>query len=156
MTPDVGYTPAVTMPESSVRDEGSVTRISRPRYLPGRQPPIAARHTYRNSPGSLFRPGAGLLLAMVVALCAGCRDAPKTAERPPEPVKVAAVVQRDVPIFAEWVGTTVGYVTAQLGRLVAYVQLYKALGGGWNLKDPQLPPSTAEAQEPAACADKKC
>jgi len=44
----------------------------------------------------------------------------------------------------------------RLGRLVAYVQLYKALGGGWNLKDPQLPPSTAEAQEPAACADKKC
>jgi multidrug efflux system outer membrane protein len=44
----------------------------------------------------------------------------------------------------------------RLGRLVAYVQLYKALGGGWNLKDPQVPPSTAAAQEPAACADKKC
>ena len=44
----------------------------------------------------------------------------------------------------------------RLGRLLAYVQLYKALGGGWNLKDPQVPPSTAEAQEPAACAEKKC
>src|SRR5260370_39574429 len=122
MTPDVGYTPAVTMPESSVRDEGSVTRISRPRYLPGRQPPIAARHTYRNSLGSLFRPGAGLLLAMIVALSAGCRDAPKTAERPPEPVKVAAVVQRDVPIYAKWVGTTVGYVTAQIrARAAGYL-----------------------------------
>jgi len=97
MTPDVGYTPAVTMPESSVRDEGSVTRISRPRYLPGRQPPIAARHTYQNAQAQI-----------------------------------------------------------RLGRLVAYVQLYKALGGGWNLKDPQLPPPKAEAQEPAACAHKKC
>jgi multidrug efflux system outer membrane protein len=44
----------------------------------------------------------------------------------------------------------------RLGRLLAYVQLYKALGGGWNLKDPQVPPSTAAAQEPAACAEKKC
>ena len=25
----------------------------------------------------------------------------------------------------------------RLNRLVAYVQLYKALGGGWNVKDPQ-------------------
>jgi multidrug efflux system outer membrane protein len=44
----------------------------------------------------------------------------------------------------------------RLGRLLAYVQLYKALGGGWNLKDPQVPPPTAAAQEPAACVDKKC
>ncbi len=45
----------------------------------------------------------------------------------------------------------------RLGRLTAYVQLYKALGGGWNLKDPQVPPSTADATtQPASCADKKC
>jgi hypothetical protein len=44
----------------------------------------------------------------------------------------------------------------RLGRLLEYVQLYKALGGGWNLKDPQVPPSTAAAQEPASCAEKKC
>lgn len=43
----------------------------------------------------------------------------------------------------------------RLGRLLAYVQLYKALGGGWNLKDPQVPPSAA-VQEPAACAENKC
>jgi multidrug efflux system outer membrane protein len=44
----------------------------------------------------------------------------------------------------------------RLGRLLAYVSLYKALGGGWNLKDPQVPPSTAEATPPASCAEKKC
>jgi membrane fusion protein (multidrug efflux system) len=61
---------------------------------------------------------AGLLVA-VVSLSFGCRDAPKSAERPPEPVKVTPVVQRDVPIYAEWVGTTVGYVTAQIRARVA-------------------------------------
>ena len=49
-----------------------------------------------------------------------------------------------------------GQAQLRLGRLLAYVQLYKALGGGWNLKDPQVPPSTAAAQEPAACPEKKC
>jgi multidrug efflux system outer membrane protein len=50
------------------------------------------------------------------------------------------------------------YTQAQirLGRLLAYVQLYKALGGGWNLKDPQQPPTTAAAGESAACPEKKC
>jgi len=54
------------------------------------------------------------LLAVTVSLRARCGDAPKTGARPPEPVKVTPVVQRDVPIYGEWVGTTVGYVTAQL------------------------------------------
>jgi outer membrane protein, multidrug efflux system len=34
----------------------------------------------------------------------------------------------------------------RLGRLLAYVKLYKSLGGGWNLSDPQSPPKTAAAQ----------
>ena len=48
------------------------------------------------------------------------------------------------------------YAQAQirLGRLLAYVQLYKALGGGWNLKDPQEPPAPAAATERAACTEK--
>jgi multidrug efflux system outer membrane protein len=44
----------------------------------------------------------------------------------------------------------------RLGRLLAYVQLYKSLGGGWNLKDPQSPPSASAAPERAACSDKQC
>jgi membrane fusion protein (multidrug efflux system) len=55
-----------------------------------------------------------LFIFAVVASAAGCKEAPKAAVRPPEPVKVAPVVQRDVPIYGEWVGTTVGYVTAQI------------------------------------------
>jgi multidrug efflux system outer membrane protein len=40
------------------------------------------------------------------------------------------------------------FVQAQirLGRLIAFVHLYKALGGGWNLADPQSPPKTAVAR----------
>jgi membrane fusion protein (multidrug efflux system) len=68
---------------------------------------------------SRFRAGGRLLVAVAVSLSYGCRDAPKSAERPPEPVKVTPVVQRDVPIYAEWVGTTVGYVTAQIRARVA-------------------------------------
>ncbi len=69
-----------------------------------------------------------LLIVVAVALSAGCRDAPKTGARPPEPVQVAPVVQRDVPIYGEWVGTTVGYVTAQIrARVSGYLvsQNYK-------------------------------
>ena len=40
-------------------------------------------------------------------------------------------------------------------RLTAYVQLYKALGGGWNVKDPQTP-ATASLGERAACAGMRC
>ena len=49
-----------------------------------------------------------------------------------------------------------GQAQIRLNRLLAYVQLYKALGGGWNLKDPQAPPTTAAAEERAACAEQKC
>jgi outer membrane protein, multidrug efflux system len=48
------------------------------------------------------------------------------------------------------------YTQAQirLNRLLAYVQLYKALGGGWNLNDPQQPPATAAATGSAPCTEK--
>jgi multidrug efflux system outer membrane protein len=48
------------------------------------------------------------------------------------------------------------YTQAQirLNRLLAYVQLYKALGGGWNLKVPQEPPATAATTGSAPCTEK--
>jgi membrane fusion protein, multidrug efflux system len=85
----------------------------------GSSGPTAARKAHRKSPSRLFHPAAGLLLAAALSISAGCKDAPKPAARPPEPVKVAPVIQRDVPIYAEWVGTTVGYVTAQIRARVS-------------------------------------
>ncbi len=71
---------------------------------------------------------SAVVLASAALLAPGCREAPKPAARPPEPVKVAPVVQQDVPIYGEWVGTTVGYVTAQIrARVHGYLisQKYK-------------------------------
>jgi len=49
------------------------------------------------------------------AILTGCGDARRSGAPPPPPVvKVEAVVQRDVPISAEWVGSLVGYVNAQI------------------------------------------
>src|SRR6266849_1866800 len=71
----------------------------------------------------------GLLVIAIAALSAGCRDSSTAAGPPPPPaVQVEAVVEKDVPIYGEWVGTTVGYVTAQISaRVSGYLvsQTYK-------------------------------
>jgi RND family efflux transporter MFP subunit len=54
----------------------------------------------------------GLMLGAIVT---GCGDGTRVGAPPPPPVvTVEAVVQRDVPISAEWVGSLVGYITAQI------------------------------------------
>jgi membrane fusion protein (multidrug efflux system) len=61
-----------------------------------------------------------LVAVMLGAIVTGCGDASRAAAPPPPPlVKVEPVVEQDVPISAEWVGTLVGYVTAQLRARVA-------------------------------------
>jgi membrane fusion protein (multidrug efflux system) len=63
--------------------------------------------------------GASLIGAVMIA-AAGCGDASRAAAPPPPPVvKVEPVVQRDVPISVEYVGSLVGYVTAQIRARVA-------------------------------------
>ena len=63
---------------------------------------------------------AGVLACVVVAaaLAAGCQRAwtapPAPPAAPATEVKVETVQQKDVPISAEWVGTLVGYVDAQI------------------------------------------
>jgi RND family efflux transporter MFP subunit len=57
--------------------------------------------------------GAGIVLALVFA--AGCqRHVVAQQKRPAPVVEVATVVQRDVPVYGEWVGTLQGYVTARI------------------------------------------
>ena len=58
-----------------------------------------------------------------MSLIGGCQEAATVAgtAEPPE-VQVTQVVQQDVPIYSEWVGTTVGYVTAQIrARISGYL-----------------------------------
>ena len=66
-----------------------------------------------NDPRVLVRSLGRLTLVVAIAVTAGCREAPKTAA-PVVPVKVTTVIERDVPIYREWLTTTVGLVTAQI------------------------------------------
>jgi RND family efflux transporter MFP subunit len=58
----------------------------------------------------------GLLAVALLLYAVGCGDSKVRAAAPPPPpvVEVAPVVQKDVPIQGEWVGTLEGYVNAQI------------------------------------------
>src|SRR5258707_3281420 len=68
------------------------------------------------------------LLPAVSLLFTGCRNPNAAAPPPPAEVEVAAVVQKDVPIYGEWVATLDGYVNAQIQpQVTGYIvrQTYK-------------------------------
>src|SRR5438876_4777907 len=63
---------------------------------------------------------AGLLIGVIATFGAGCGDTSRATGGPPAPVvKVEPVVERNVPISAEWVGTLVGYINAQIRARVS-------------------------------------
>jgi len=53
------------------------------------------------------------ILVTVLAFCAGCSK-PVAPVQPPPNVAVTAVIQRDVPIYQEWVGSMAGNVDADI------------------------------------------
>lgn len=70
----------------------------------------------------LARSAGALLIAAFASLSGGCGDSKATAPAPRVAVVVTPVVERDVSIYREWVGTTVGYVTAQIrARVTGYL-----------------------------------
>jgi membrane fusion protein (multidrug efflux system) len=63
-----------------------------------------------------------LIMGMVVAAiaCSGC------SRKPPPPqlivVSVAVPVQKDVPVYSEWIGTTVGFIDAEIhSKITGYL-----------------------------------
>src|SRR5262249_30280454 len=64
---------------------------------------------------------ASALLAIILACTlAGCNQKSGAAAGPPPPtVKVVTVTEQDVPISVEYVGTLVGYITAQIRSRVS-------------------------------------
>ena len=82
---------------------------------------------YGNHFSVLARPVLALL-PIAIFFAAGCGK-PNAASAVPSPeVEVASVVQKDVPIFNEWVATLDGYVNAQIqAQVTGYViqQTYK-------------------------------
>jgi len=77
----------------------------------------------RGRSGRLAQALGGLLVLGLVSLSAGCKDAATVAATPEPPeVQVTPVLQKDTPIYSEWVGITVGYVTAQMrARVTGYL-----------------------------------
>jgi membrane fusion protein (multidrug efflux system) len=55
-----------------------------------------------------------ILFAMALVICAGCSSKKEQAPPPPPGVTIAVVVQKDVPIAQEWVGTMAGNVDADI------------------------------------------
>jgi membrane fusion protein, multidrug efflux system len=59
--------------------------------------------------------GLAVLSAATSAGIAGCAKPTKKADTPPPPaVVVASVVQRDVPVYGEWIGITAGDINAAI------------------------------------------
>jgi len=58
---------------------------------------------------------AAVVAALLAVVSTGCGDRAASAPAPPPPaVEVASVIQKDVPLQGEWVGTLEGYVNAQI------------------------------------------
>ena len=61
-----------------------------------------------------------MVLVFVTVLGAGCERRVASAPAPPAPkVEVTPVIQKDVPVQGEWVGTLEGYVNAQISPQVS-------------------------------------
>jgi membrane fusion protein, multidrug efflux system len=81
-----------------------------------------------------------LLDAITVACTLGvaaCSKPPPPAQEAAD-VKVAEVVKQDVPVHSEWVGTTDGYINAQIRAKVQGYLLTKAYRDGSTVKAGQL------------------
>jgi RND family efflux transporter MFP subunit len=57
---------------------------------------------------------AGLLAAAAAVPVLACAKKEAAAPPPPPAVEVAPVVQKDVPVYAEWIGTLDGFVNAEI------------------------------------------
>ncbi|MEW6366994.1 MAG: efflux RND transporter periplasmic adaptor subunit [Acidobacteriota bacterium] len=71
--------------------------------------------TKRGNLGMVVVPAVGLACLAVV----GCEKKPPAAEGPPPEVLVTRVIQQDVPVYHEWIGTTDGFVNAEIRPKVA-------------------------------------
>ncbi len=75
--------------------------------------------------------------ALLLAATACKKTAPATAPPAPE-VVVTEVVQRDVPLYSEWVGTTAGFVNAQIHPKVSGYLLKQNYRDGDKVNEGQL------------------
>ncbi|MGA2389389.1 MAG: efflux RND transporter periplasmic adaptor subunit [Candidatus Sulfotelmatobacter sp.] len=82
----------------------------------------------------------GLVSAVLLLNAFGCGNGKVKAAAPPPPpvVKVAPVIQKDVPVHGEWVGTLEGYVNAQIQPQVTGYLIRQDYHEGSLVKKDQL------------------
>src|SRR5262245_33716832 len=94
--------------------------VSNPHHAPRSWRMSIQRRMARGGAGVEYL-APGCLIALAALAFAACKDAAPPA--PPPDVVVANVVQQDVPIYFEWVGTTDGNINAQIrARVNGYLQ----------------------------------
>src|ERR1700722_9184127 len=79
---------------------------------------------------------AASIISLISIRATGCRKPVATAPAPT--VLVTEVIQKDVPIFSEWVGTTVGFVNAQIHPRVQGYLLKQVYQDGHGVKAGEL------------------
>lgn len=77
------------------------------------------------------------LLFLAVAFCNGCSSDKEKPAPPPPGVTVVAVLQKDVPVYQEWVGTMAGNVDAEIRPKVGGFLLNKVYSEGSFVKKGQ-------------------
>jgi membrane fusion protein (multidrug efflux system) len=82
----------------------------------------------------------GLITAVFLLNALGCSNSKvrAAAPSPPQVVEVAAVIQKDVPVQGEWVGTLEGYVNAQIQPQVSGYLIRQDYQEGAFVKKGQL------------------
>ncbi len=77
---------------------------------------------------SVSRAASRALLCGPLLILGGCSGGKAASAPPPPTVEVATVIQRDTPIYSDWVATLDGYVNAEIQpRVSGYIikQNYK-------------------------------
>src|SRR5580658_4683309 len=88
----------------------------------------------------MMQTSTALVSAVLLLHALGCSNGNVRAAAPPPPpvVDVAAVIQRDVPVQGEWVGTLEGYVNAQIQPQVSGYLIRQDYQEGALIKKGQL------------------
>jgi len=100
---------------------------------------MSVTHKVNSAPPRVIEWTLACLTVSALLTAAGCSNA-TSAAKPPQPpsVEVADVVQKDVPLYREWIGTLDGFVNADIKAQVAGYLTQQAYTEGSFVKSGQL------------------
>jgi RND family efflux transporter MFP subunit len=90
-----------------------------------------------SSPQTPIRVAFATIIAAVALVAIGCKR-PEPPSPPTPAVGVTEVIQKDVPIYEEWIGTTDGFVNAQIMPKVSGYLLRQDYKDGDSVQEGQL------------------